>query len=110
MASKFLLLLVLFSSLQVSASDILDRCELNTNKPELQNALNKETICQEVLNVLFPANIVEYDYYLRIEANGYQTMYSVELTQIEAFIGNDRVFNETGVLHWNPDSSKVVLD
>lgn len=110
MISKLLLFVSLFS-FQTFASDILDRCELKSNKPDLHHPLNKETICKETLRALFPDVVrEEYDYYLRIEANGFQRMYSVELNKIEAFIGNDRVFNVSGVLYWNPDGSDVVID
>ena len=110
MISKILIVLVLLSSINVASSEVSERCELRTDKPSLLHPLNKAVICEETFRALFDSEVREYDYFLRIEAYGFQRMYSVELTKIEGFIGNDRVSNVTGVLYWNPDGSQVVLD
>lgn len=111
MISKILLVISLvFASIQLGASEVSERCELKTNQPDLLKPMNKSVICEEVFRALYPTEVKEYDYFLRIEANGFRRMYSVELTKIEGFIGSDRTENTSGVLYWNPDGSDVVLD
>lgn len=111
MISRTLIFIILTISSQVMASDILKHCNLTTNKPHLLKPSNKRVICNETFLALFPEVVrEEYDYFLRIQANGHQGTYEVELEKIEAFIGNDLVFDVSGILHWNPDGSHVIIN
>ncbi len=108
---KIVSILMLLLTVSSTHADILERCELETNFPNLQKEANKRAICNATFHALYPQVVrEEYDYYLRIEAKGYRTMYSVQLTSIEGFIGNDLTERTSGVLKWNPDGEEVVLD
>ena len=110
MKSLIAALSVLLTINTFASSSISEKCELRTDKPDLLHELNKKEICEATFYALFDSEVLEYDYYLRIEAKGFTTTFSVQLNKIEAFIGSDRVSNTSGVLHWNPDMSKVILD
>ena len=109
MKQSIIAALMLLSINAYSSSDILDRCELKTNQYELLEKENKKTICNAVFSALYDENVREYDYFLRVEAYGNSTTYTVELTSIMGFIGSDLVSRTSGVLKWNPDTTKVVL-
>jgi hypothetical protein len=85
------------------------KCDVKSVFTELTSGINKEVICREVSRVLTGSSVFTDGSQLYIKINSRQT-YELELSQINLKVEDSYSYIGSGILKWNPDGEKVILN
>lgn len=102
------LLITLITTIIINVT-LAAQCNVTASDKELEDGVNKDTICRETLFALFSTTEVAENVTLEIEALGERQMYSVELTKIAVKVDNKITLETNGLLVWYPGDAYVLL-